>query len=240
MTMTPSPAIRSIWRGRAPTRVRRRPVLADPARLLGFSAAVVIVIAGFLPYAIITGPTIGTMRFDAGSVANGPVMLMLAAALAFVISNRGAAESRLQTLRFLPLGLAVVGAMAWFEVARTSVSAVGYWSMGDSTGGVAWTVWAAGGAELLAVAATAWLAHPGWRRRGIVPAPQDALRIERRSVIVAVAGTLGCVAGAVGGLALSVGLLPSIFLISHVLAFLFGGSFGAWFGASVGRRLALR
>jgi hypothetical protein len=208
------------------------PLLLEPTRL-----AVFIGVLGFLAGAAVPwarGPQSSTPIFDQDGV-----LMVIAAMLAVVLSlSRSAAESTTRTIQAAPAIVGALATAAWLSAYQSAVDLV---RAGNAAAHAAvWVLEPTGlalsglGASIAAVALGV-LSIRAWRANGTGQTAGD-VRLTRRSIVRALI-EIGCgVTGLVGGILVSINLLPLPFLIAWVFVTIGGGALGL----AIGQRLAQR
>lgn len=225
------------WMRWEPTRDRRRfsSLVLTPARItVGIGAAIAFV-AGFMPWAEGTVP--GRTGFEPaffsglGGAGDGVVLIILAAATAFLVLHRTPADSRVRLLHAVPYVLIGLAAITCINGYRSAVAEIAAWERRGGTGEIAIGLWLAfGGVAIMAIGAAALLPRLiRWERASDDPA--DLMTVSRRGVAEVLAGLVGLLVGGAVGIELAAGMfaVPVIGLIA--LGAVFGGLLGAYAGA---------
>jgi hypothetical protein len=228
------------WRATEPLPPPPRALWREPARLLAIAGCLVLVVGTRLPYAEGSTPFDGSTSFGFDNTPNGPFLLLLAITMGVLVLSRSAADSRLLTIRFIPLALGLINAMVWIETLRFAQAAVAHWEGESGMGSVTTAMWVAGiGAAAVALSGT-WLSLRHRTSSPPDPDPSARVAISRPAVLQGIGGAIGAIVGAVVGIAVATTLFPFWLFLAHIFAFMYGALMGGYVGIAIGRRLGLR
>jgi len=219
-----------------PTRARRfSSLVLTPARVTVGIGAGMAFVAGFMPWAQGTVP--GRLGFEPaffsglGGAGDGVLLVVLAAATAFLVLHRTPVGSRIRVIHVIPYVLIGLAAITCVNGYRAAVLEIAAWERRGGSGEIAPGMWLAiAGVSVMAAGAAALLqALVRWRRASDDPA--DLMAVSRRGLAEVLTGLVGALVGGAIGIQVAVSLtaLPLIGLIA--LGAVFGGLLGGYAGS---------
>jgi hypothetical protein len=234
----------SLWRPEATAPIPHPPsLLAERARLLTLVGCVALVVGTLIqPYAEGSEFEGTRSQISIDSVPDGGYLIILGVALAIVILNRGAAESRLRIVQVTPVVLALTSLALWWQVVRHLATTMGAWL----SGGIQPQVWLGGVGAVLALIGTASILARQWRTTARVEGPRSvsagAVPTERVEAGPS-SEVIGLMVGGVVGFLLAVAVvspvLPPGLPLGELLAILGLTLGGTWLGMLIGRHMGL-
>jgi hypothetical protein len=233
------------WMHWQPTQGRRfGSFLLTPARVAVGIGAILTIISGLMPWAQGRAPGFGGFEdvFFSGLAGQGDgvVLILVSLGAGLLTMHRTPAESRVRIVRLLPAILVVLAALTWLNGLRASNKEILAWHNRGGAGDLAPGLWLGlVGILLMAVGSAVLLPEVvRWRHRA--GDPEDIGRPGLRDVAEMVGGGSGIFVGGWLGILVGISISGTSVMGTIALGAVFGGLFGAYAGAWLGRTLVDR
>jgi hypothetical protein len=214
---------------------RDRPLWRDPLRLALAAGAVLLVLAGTLPWAQGLIGLLAVSHSALEGAADGAILVGLAVVLLVLARDRSAADATTPSFRYMPMAVGFACLAVWALGVQESLLDIRHWVDDDGSGALSAGAWVAGiGAAIVALAGTTMSLRP---RPGTT-----AVHLTRpgREVVPGLAAAIGGVAGIILVVVAWLALVddPALTGLGLMVGGATGGIVGGAAGGAIGRRLA--
>ena len=194
----------------------------------------------FLPYAEgITPYTTIPLQVTFHTLPNAPFLMLLVIGQALLVTSRGAARSRLQTVRLAPLAVGIAVAIVAVEIYRGTEGEISRWVRLQGSGSMLPGLWITLLGAAIVAAAGLWIGVRGPSDDETGDGRVSTALAARGRLVVGVATLVGAGFGALVGFEAGLSAMPGAIQAGHLVTLLGGGVAGGYLGRRLGRGLTL-